>query len=169
MRTALAAAVLALVAATAAAPARADHLPGFRESVRLSPRASMIVGKPVRVYCTSDRELWADTAIREIRGGGQAGARGFASVARGEAYLAPWVCQSLERWVRGKPVPLADFAEGLHTLIHESLHLRGIDDETAAECGSVREAAKWARTLFGVKRPATLRQVVAYVRADAAC
>lgn len=166
MRTLVAAAVLALVAVTAAAPARADHLPGFRESVRLSPRASAIVGKPVRVYCTGDRELWADTAIGK---GGNAGTGGFANSDRGEAYLAPWVCSPLERWLRGKTVPLRDLAVGIHVLIHESIHLRGVHDETPAECGAVREAGKWARTLFGVKREATLRQVVTYVRADAAC
>jgi len=158
--------LLALTVALLAPTASADPLPGFRESVRLSPRASAIVGKPVRVFCTADSGLWADFAIG---GGGYAGTRGRAYFDRGEMYLAPWECQPLERWVRGKPVPLRDFTDGLHTLIHESIHLRGIDDEDAAECGSVREAAKWARALFGVKRAATLRQVVAYVRADAAC
>ena len=161
------AAILVALAVVLFAPvASADPLPGFRESVRLSPRASMIVGKPVRVYCTGDRELWADTTIEK---GWDAGTEGFASFDRGEAYLAPWVCQPLERWVRGKTMPLSDLAVAIHVLIHESIHLRGIHDETAAECGSVREAAKWARALFGVKRAATLRQVVAYVRADAAC
>lgn len=166
MRAAVAAAVLALMVGIAAAPARADHLPGFRESVRLSPKASVIVGKPVRVYCTGDRELWADTAITE---GHFAGTAGFAEFDRGEAYLAPWICSPLERWLRGKPVPLRDFAESLAVLIHESIHLRGVTDECAAQSGSGREAAKWARTLFAVKSPATLRQVVAYVRADTAC
>ena len=160
-------AILVFVLAALLAPvASADPLPGFRESVRLSPRASAIVGQPVRVYCTADRYLWADFAIN---GGGYAGTRGRAFFDRGETYLAPWVCQPLERWVRGKTVPLRDFAEGLHALIHESLHLRGIDAEDAAECGAEREAGRWARTLFGVKRTATLRQVVAYVRADTAC
>lgn len=160
-------AILLLVLAAVLAPAAsADPLPGFRESVRLSPRASAIVGQPVRVYCTGDRELWADFAISEK---GNAGTRGVAFSARAEAYLAPWVCQPLERWLRGKTVPLGDVSAGIHVLIHESIHLRGIHDETAAECGTVREARRWARELFGVKRPVTLRQVVAFVRADTAC
>lgn len=160
-------ALLVLVLAAVFAPAAsADHLPGFRESVRLSPRASMIVGQPVRVYCTGDRDLWADYVIGE---GWIAGTEGFANFDRGEAYLAPWVCSPLERWVRGKTVPLRDLAVGIRVLIHESIHLRGIHDETTAECGSVREARRWARDLFGVKRAAALRQVVTYVRADAAC
>lgn len=159
--------LVALTAMLLAPAASADHLPGFRESVRLSPRASAIVGKPVRVYCTGDRELWASTSIND---GGTARDRGIASIDHGEMFLAPWVCQSLERWLRGKPVPLKDFAaDGLGTLIHESLHLRGIDDEHEAECGTVREAARWARELFGVKRSGTLGRVVSYVRADAAC
>ena len=64
--------LVSVLAALVVAPvARADHLPGFRESVRLSPRASVIVGTTVKVFCTADRELWADTATRE---GGPAGA-----------------------------------------------------------------------------------------------
>ena len=165
-------AILVLVLAAVLAPvASAEPLPGFRESVRLSPRASTIVGKPVRVYCAGSLELWTDTVIGK---GWVGGVEGFAPYDRsgaylGEAYLAPWVCQPLERWLRGKSVPMSNLAIGIRALIHESIHLRGVHDEEAASCGSVREAAKWARALFGVKRTVALRQVVAVARATTPC
>lgn len=146
--------------------ARADHIPGFRESVRLSTRASVIVGQPVRVYCTGSRALWESTSVND---GGGPEDRGIAFIERGEMYLAPWSCQPLEGWLRGKPIPLWNLSDGLHTFIHESVHLRGTRDENEAECGAEREVGQWARTLFGVKKLVILRKVVSYVEEVAAC
>jgi hypothetical protein len=110
VRTAVAAAVLALVAAIAAAPARADGerpLPWEggatveTEAERLFGQvASEIVGRPVQVRCNGETDWAILLAQRGISGAG-----GYANIRGGFTELSPSVCWFLDRYATTTPKP----------------------------------------------------------------
>lgn len=149
----VAAAVLA--AAAAAAP------DGFRESVRLSPIAQALSVPEARVYCALTAASWRDAHPGNERWASiWSTTDGTTGVEEHIAYLAPWTCQPLELWKRGKAVRLADVGKAMLTLGHESVHLRGILDERTAECTALKELRSVARTHFGIKTAKTWKQVL---------
>lgn len=148
--------VLAGVLATpvAAAP------DGFRDSVRLSPIAAEIAGKPAAVYCARSFTAW-DGLIRPL-GGDPAKVPGYVPPSDDVAYLNTTTCQRLEGWLRGKNIPkLEQFGWSVLTLVHESMHMRGLDDEGETDCAALAEMPRVLRVHFKVRKPLTLRYVLA--------
>lgn len=145
---------VSLVSAASAAP------DGFRESVRLSPIAQALSVPEAKVYCALTPASWRDAHPGNERWAAIWSTRnGEVDMDARVAYLAPWTCQPLERWKRGKIVKLADVGKAMLTLGHESVHLRGILDENTAECTALRELRSVARNHFGIKAKKTWRQV----------
>ena len=149
---------LALAAAASAAP------DGFRESVRLSPIASGVAGRPVTVWCARTPVIWRDT-VRAVLGPNAPLPGGWAEVPdAGSMQLSPRVCQMLEGWLRGKSVPTPeDLGRGIRVLVHESVHLRtpGVDDdEGVTDCTALSLLPTVARTSFKIRSAKVLRSVV---------
>ncbi|MCR4340517.1 MAG: hypothetical protein NUW01_11620, partial [Gemmatimonadaceae bacterium] len=134
---------------------------GFRESVRLTPIAAEIAGKPVLVRCAQTFDAWA-AQVAATGGGNPYQIGGYTLVADGETHLSPWTCQHIEGWLRGKNVPsLARFASSVLLLVHETVHLRGELDESVADCTALRELPGVLTRRFGIKRAVTRRAIMA--------
>ena len=141
---------LVLSAAAFAAP------DGFRESSRLTPIAQALSVPDASVYCALTPASWRDANPGDAS---WATLNGKTVYVDNAMYLAPWVCQPLERWKRGKTAPLADVGRAMLTLSHEAAHLRLVYDERTAECSALSELRSIARTYFGIKTAKTWRQV----------
>lgn len=142
-----------LSAAGAAAP------DGFRESARLTPIAQALSVPDAKVYCALTVVGWRDSLKVTHPTLEWSAVQGYTRISEHATYLAPWVCQPLERWKRGKTVPLDKLGAALLTLTHESIHLRGVTDERVTECTALRELRAVARTHFGISREKAWRQV----------
>lgn len=155
----LAVMVLAFASQAQAAPE------GFRDSTRLSSIATEIVGKPVVVSCARTKDAWVGFSnLQGIPGGA---ARGFADQPDGVAYLTVNVCRALEGWLRGKNAPtiLTLGSEAL-TLVHETMHLRGISNEHAADCAALAELPRVLRIHFRVKSARLLSLAMRSAKAE---
>ena len=151
--------VAVLLAVSLDAAAASMPPPNFRESVRLTPIAEALSVPGAKVYCALTPASWRDTVEPLYPGLRWATLNGYAMVNEPAVYLSPWTCQPLERWKRGKTVPLADVGRALLTLGHESVHLRGVLDERTTECTALKELRSVARTHFGIKSAKVWRQV----------
>ena len=150
--------LLAALALTAAASAAPD---GFRESARLTPIASGVTGRPVTVWCARTPAIWRDTVVPLYPGQRWATLNGYAMVNEPATYLAPWVCQTLEGWLRGKSAPTPEvLGRRLLTLVHEAIHLRGILDEGVTDCTALSLVPGVARASFRIRSAKVLHAVV---------
>jgi hypothetical protein len=142
--------VLLLVAAVAAL-GWSKHHDRIREQDRLALVASTIVGHKVGVHCPS-------IVKKLVSVSGEAGMVKFDSRGQPANYtdLAPETCDALHH------VDKVDFAcldtstcgyrewqvaWALHTLAHESFHLRGIGEESTTECYAMQTTAAVAVSL----------------------
>ena len=152
---------LALAATASAAP------DGFRESVRLSPIASGVAGRPVTVWCARTPVIWRD-AVQALDPSLSGTTRGLAGVPDADSMqLAPWVCRTLEGWLRGKGAPTPEnLGREILTLVHESVHLRGIVDEGVTTCTALPLVPGIARASFKIRSAKVLRAVVQAAWAD---
>lgn len=140
---------------------------GFRESSRLALIAQELSVPEAKVYCALTPASWRDSHPGNERWAAiWSTTNGTTGVEEHIAYLAPWTCQPLELWKRGKAVRLTDVGKALLTLGHESVHLRGVLDERTAECTALRELRLVARTYFGIKTAKAWRQVWAGAHAS---
>jgi hypothetical protein len=147
MRFALIAAA-ALAALTLAPVALADPPPGFREAVSLELASSRVAGKPVRVYC-GPRELPPLD--------GHSGATWPGS---NFVHLDNEVCASLGDLQRRLRVRDDRAAWGLLTIVHESLHARGLVDENETDCAALKQLAASAILDFGFKPRTTRLRII---------
>lgn len=134
---------------------------GFRESARLEPAVSHVARQPAAVACARTIVPWA-TQVAATGGGDPRLIGGYALVDERAVHLAPWTCQQLEGWLRGKNVPtIKQFAGSALALVHEAIHLRGVMDEAVTQCTALRELPAVLRRYFGVKRAVMLRKLMA--------
>lgn len=132
---------------------------------RYSRIASLLAGKPVRVHCEG-RLRWA--MARWDHGQLTAGELGFAEVGGKDAYLSPATCRELDRLIgkpqlpRGRAQLAAE--QALLVLAHETMHLRGEANESAANCEAGQAALLEARA-FGFA-PADATALAAFIRSD---
>ena len=145
-----------VVAAAVFSAAAATAPDGFRESARLTPIARALSIPEARVYCALTAASWRDANPGNASWDTTDGKTVYAENAM---YLAPWTCQPLELWKRGKVAPPADVGRALLTVGHEAVHLRRVYDERTAECTALSELRSVARTHFGIKAAKTWRQV----------
>lgn len=113
--------LVAVIAAALFAPnASASRVPD------ISRVASDLAGKPVSVQCSQDN------TVRGVAGAGSVDGIGGSTM-----YLARIVCDALLLRVRNP-----DWALGLVTIAHEAEHLKGVVDESEADCNALKVAAK---------------------------
>jgi hypothetical protein len=131
---------------------------GFRETV-LEPRVLRIAADAgARVYCARSPAAWDEfERAHRIRL-----AYALTDIPAREVFLAPTVCAPLERWLRGTPVSTRVLADTVFVAAHEAMHLRGIVDESAADCAAWRALGAAARA-FGIRSAVRLRRLRALI------
>ena len=146
-------------------PAFEQKLPvqgGLIVTSRIEPRfgraASVLAGKRVRVRCWS-REDWRKLVRRErLYSGGVVTAKhlGFAVVGAQDVNLSPEICTGLVLLAYAEARPAGGeqkvfVALSVGTLAHESIHSRGVNEESTTECFGMQATARTA-VLLGVGR-----------------
>lgn len=145
----------ALLAASAvAAPA------GFVRAPKLEPAASSVAGKPVRVWCATSTGRWQDASRAH---GGLSDAAGYVeSIGARDAYLSPQTCGLLHAYLNKRNVDEYDYAYRLLVLAHEAEHLRGISDESEADCSALRAMPTMIRRFFKPRVGFMVHDLMAY-------
>jgi hypothetical protein len=125
----------------------------------LNATASAVAGHPVIVSCATSSSEWA---AFEATAGYAAEVDGFTFAARDNViYLGPRVCQTLLALVT--PNSHGDVgpywaALAIKTIIHESVHQRGVLDEAVTDCTALSLLTQYAVSSFGY--PATIKTFV---------
>lgn len=149
----LAAAVTLLDVAASAVAAP----PGFWESARLTPAASFVAGKPVKVYCASTQ-----AAINATVSSTATSVLGATPVIGGDQiYLAPIVCAYLNAWLNGKRIAnLYGVAGALETIAHEAELAAGVNDETTATCLGLKAMPQMVMRFFPLRKRESLHNLM---------
>lgn len=152
----IAAAVLAL-----APPA------GFSRSAPLTERAARVSGRDAAVYCARDFAAWSSFMQQSGLGRIAAEIDGLTRIERRETFLHPRVCRRLHGWLAGRPIALPTLADAVFTFVHEAAHVAGVVNECAADRWAMRRLERVARTEFGIRNRARLRELVLLARESA--
>jgi hypothetical protein len=144
---------LALPAASTAAD---WHMP------QLDQAASLVSGHATPVWCSDSEADWV--YVQQVYGGGF---RGYSD------NLLGFTRPTIDAWVFINPRACLAFhlayQAGIHdaglywlagamlTLIHESIHQRGVSDEAQTECAAITAFAGDATSVFGVPRFVTVK------------
>lgn len=125
----------------------------------LSRIASKLVGEPVRVHCQRGLKDLVDVT-------GNAGYVPYPAdgAQPDETFLRKDTCESIASY-RQHPNDPSSITEvvGVHVLTHEVAHLRGIRDESLAECQAMQRDAQTAQ-LLGADEEVAARLAGAYYR-----
>lgn len=133
--------------------------PGFTEAKVLEPAASYVAGKPVHVYCArTDLDLREYT--QQMYGGNPGYEVGLALPGQNAALLGQSQCYPLIDQLHKRKDDRYDLAESILTLVHESVHLRGVTDEGQTECSAMHEMPRVAVKFFHVKPGKQLRALM---------
>lgn len=127
---------------------------------RLDAVASAVAGHPVVAVCADNDHEWVSW---EDQSAGGAELDGFTQITVGpNIYLAPRICNTLEADLQNGPSAVGDYWLGLaiKTIIHESVHQRGITDESVTDCTALTLVKQYAVSSFGFA-PTVTRQVIA--------
>jgi hypothetical protein len=126
-------AMLSTLAAVLAGTASASNAP----DARLDQIATTVAGHPVSVWCETSWQDWVDVE-RQLPDSPDL--YGFTSPSRSNViFVQPTVCETLHVLLDNSYYDTGDYwtAIALHTLVHESLHQRGISDEGATDCAAL--------------------------------
>lgn len=130
---------------------------GFKEAPQFEPAASFVAGKPVRIYCAPTQ-----AAINATVGPEAVNVQGATYIGGDDTYLSPQTCGFLNAWLRGKkPSNLYGVAGSLQTLAHEAELAKGIDDETNADCASLKTMVPMVTRYFPLKKRITMHDLMA--------
>lgn len=141
MRVCVAAVCAVLFAAPAAIAGNSPH-------PTLDAVATAVAGKPVTVHCENSWYDWiVFFADQGIDGGG---INGFTSMSRPVVFVSPRQCETLHALINREVVGTYYAASALLTLIHESVHQRGIRDEGLADCTALPLVPQFAASHFSV-------------------
>lgn len=131
---ALLVALVLVLALLLVASARAGNAP----DPRLDAVATEIAGHPVNVHCEAEPAAWAEIVAVAFPGAPFSPDRlqGFAYYGGPVVYLSPANCLTLRAELKAElPAGLLRFTgEALMTLLHESVHARGVVDERETDC-----------------------------------
>lgn len=117
----------------------------------LNAVASNVAGHPVSVWCETSDRGWVDLENQHNTGEDD----GFTVQGEPTVYLAPRICDTLE-YMLGygyQATGLLWDALAIKTLLHESVHQRGITDEGVTDCTALSLLPQYV-TDFGI--PATV-------------
>lgn len=125
---------------------------------RLNAVASAVAGHPVVVSCGSGAGEWSNT---EKSAGLTFEVDGFTTASQSNViYLAPRICDTLEADFTAGPNAVGDFWNGLaiKTIIHESVHQRGVLDESVTDCTALSLVQTYAPS-FGYAKTITQKVI----------
>lgn len=137
-----------------AAPAAAGSWP----DARLDQAASSVAGHPVFVYCEDDWVEWYNT-FRVNQN-----VFGFTYLSRPVVFVNPRECLTLHALVNGADVGTFYASIALLTLVHESVHQRGISDEGITECTALPLVPGIATAYFGIPQTAPQEYTASVVK-----
>jgi hypothetical protein len=149
--------LLAALAIGAVIPTYLRH----REEDRLTSVASSLVGARAVVHCQTFGAQFFDVGaeLGYVRWG-------VGGVPEHQTFIKHGPCGALRDYLHSdKQHPSASEVIAVHVLTHESMHMRGIKDEAAAECAAVQRDAETAE-LLGASEPAALELARVYWRVD---
>jgi hypothetical protein len=121
-----------------------------RPDPRLDAAASWVAGRAITVRCETDQATWDaesgnDLAPGFIRSGYYSGGSTI--------NIGPWGCLRLHSALeKHGSVLLHELAQAMHTLTHESIHARGVEDEGETDCISLGLVDEVAVGWFGFTR-----------------
>lgn len=148
--------VIILAALALAAPAAAVNLP----DPRLDQVATAVAGHPVTAWCETDDIAWNDMFAAY----GDRGelVQGFTFIGTPVIYLSPKVCLTLRAaiYYGYREAGLYWFSGALLTLVHESVHQRGIPDEGVTDCTALSLLPSVATLFWGFHAKRTVRVAV---------
>lgn len=145
-------AVAVAVAVALAAPSQSP--PGFRDTP-IEPRIQRIAAVGgATAHCARDAAAWR----RFLRARRIGFAYALTDIRRRTAYVGPVVCSQLEAWLRGRRVPVPTLAHAVFVAGHEAMHLRGIEDESAADCATWR-GLRAVAAAFGIRDARLLARI----------
>src|SRR5262245_31609628 len=156
---------LAILAAAGGFFVFREHQASAREAQRLGVVATQLAGRPVAVHCQNLAAAALDVSDEE--GSVEFNAAGEPS---DTAHLKRNTCQALRRFPRDAqtgqlsclanpstcPGKILADALAVHVLTHESMHLRGIQSESQAECLALGATAWTAMQLGATPQDANL-------------
>lgn len=141
--------LLGVLAVTALIPGYLRH----REERSLSAVATRLAGAPAAVRCQSLGQEMVDL-------GSELGYVRFAAngVPEHRTLIKRGPCKALNAYRHSdKRAPTDDEVIAVHVLTHESMHMRGLTDEAAAECAAIQRDELTAELLGA--QPAEARQL----------
>jgi hypothetical protein len=121
-----------------------------RPDPRLDAAASWVAGRAITVRCETDQAVWD----------GEAGGPAAPGYTRSGYYeggqlvnIGPWACLRLHSALdKHGSVLLPELAQAMHTLAHEAIHARGLQDEGETDCVSLELVDEVATGWFGFSR-----------------
>lgn len=129
--------IIAVLAVTRIATAEAANSPHFT----LDSIASQVAGKPVSIHCETNNQDW--DAMVGVNFPGRRGDQinGYAVPGSTVAFISPRACLPLQQALRTnyRDAGLVFLTIGLHVLIHEAVHLRGVRNEGETDCAALAE------------------------------
>lgn len=154
--------LLALFAVAAAITGTAHAAPdGFTRAAVLEPVVQYVSGKTGDVLCAKTIAVWdAEKATHQLDG---AFVWGFTDLPSETVYIHPNGCRVLRAEIKGNKLvaPLTLKAGFVVTLVHESMHVKGIINEGVAECDAMHLAPRVMVKFFHVKPGKQLRAYMA--------
>jgi hypothetical protein len=126
--------------------------------------ASMVAGHNVTVDCVDSDLEWVSL---EGQHGVTVDTDGFTNIGTPVVYIGPRACDALEALDAGYDVGVVYASIAIKTLIHESVHQRGISDEAITDCTALGLVKQYAVQFFGYAATVpltTYKRVVKVVR-----
>lgn len=131
---------------------------------RLDAVAAEIAGHPVNVWCETDSAEWS-RMVSAVFGPtvDPIYVRGYTLYSSTTVNVAPIVCATLLWEIGGRqgtPPPYLPRGVALLTLVHESVHQRGVTDEGIADCIAIKLLPRFVGTLYGIPAKVAQRKYV---------
>ena len=147
--------VCVALVALAFAPVASAASSGEKPHPTLDAVASDIAGHHAHVWCEDNEYDWWEAMERLGNEPALTELYGFVlRDDRATAYLSPRICLALHQALASgyRSLDPTQFVLALFTLVHESMHLRGHDDEAVANCLTLQVLGRVAVTHFGFRR-----------------
>lgn len=132
-------------------------------NAQLDSAASSVAGHPVTVWCEDSWGDWIHAGDHYSEDWSYL--LGFTFISQPEIFVNPQVCETLHALVSGLDVGAYHASQAILTLAHESVHQRGISDESVTDCTAYPLVPGLAANFFGVPRTVNEKRIVSYTKA----
>lgn len=127
----------------------------WAHSANVDALASEVAGKPVSVHCETNADTWRELVNQNFEPDPISNMiAGFTNLREAKVFLGPQICQALIQAERFGAVNagLLPFSLAILTLVHETIHQRGITDENQTSCAAKKETPAIAEKYYGIKQ-----------------